>query len=307
MSNRLADALTLSSESDEVDFKREFDPASAGEWCELLKDIMAMANSGGGVIVIGLESDGTLAAGPPVAALGLDQATVVDKVAKYTGTNFGGIVIQRTAKSGQDVVAMVIAGSGVPIPFSNPGTYALPDGKQKTVFSRGTVYFRHGSKSEPATVEDFRTAFDRQLSTRREEWLGNIRRVVEAPEGAVVSVLAAEVLPDGSSDGAVKVRLVHDPDAQAVPHWNPDDTHPYRQKELVNAVKARLPEGVRFNQYDVQCLRRAHGIDSNPNFSHHPKFGSCQFSPALVDWLVENYASSSAFFDEARERVRPSA
>lgn len=307
MTDPVALALTLSAESEDVDFKREFDPTSAGEWCELVKDIVAMANSGGGTIVIGLESDGSLASAPPIAAMGLDQATVVDKVAKYTATNLSAIRIERSAKSGQEILALVIGACSCPLPFCSPGTYALPDGKQKTAFGRGTVYFRHGSKSEPATAEDLRGAFDRQLLARREEWLGNIRRVVEAPEGSVVSVLPAEIAPPGSTEAAVKVRLVHDPSAQAVPHWNPDDTHPHRQKELVNAVKAKLPAGVTFNQYDVQCLRRAHDLDSNPNFTHHPKFGSCQFSPALVEWLVESFQKNPAFFQEARERFRPHA
>ena len=32
-------------ESKYLDFKERFDPGSLGEWCELLKDLVAMANS----------------------------------------------------------------------------------------------------------------------------------------------------------------------------------------------------------------------------------------------------------------------
>jgi hypothetical protein len=42
------------SESAELEFKAAFDPASPSEWCELIKDIVAMANSGGGLIVFGI-------------------------------------------------------------------------------------------------------------------------------------------------------------------------------------------------------------------------------------------------------------
>lgn len=46
-------------ESKSLDFKREFDPMSTPEWCEIIKDIVAFANSGGGVIVFGVNNDGT--------------------------------------------------------------------------------------------------------------------------------------------------------------------------------------------------------------------------------------------------------
>jgi len=49
-------ALAATKESKKVEFKREFSAEQPGAWCELIKDIAAMANSSGGVIVIGLEN-----------------------------------------------------------------------------------------------------------------------------------------------------------------------------------------------------------------------------------------------------------
>ena len=40
-------------ESRYIDFKERFDPDSKGEWVELIKDFAAMANSGGGAVVVG--------------------------------------------------------------------------------------------------------------------------------------------------------------------------------------------------------------------------------------------------------------
>ena len=48
MAVTLDEALLATAETDEIDFKKEFDPSVDGEWCELLKDILAMGNSGGG-------------------------------------------------------------------------------------------------------------------------------------------------------------------------------------------------------------------------------------------------------------------
>lgn len=50
-------------ESRSIEFKKEFDPRSPRDWCELLKDIAAIANSGGGFIIFGADSRGF-----PVAA-----------------------------------------------------------------------------------------------------------------------------------------------------------------------------------------------------------------------------------------------
>jgi hypothetical protein len=46
-------ALLLEAEASEVDFKSRFDPSHKGELLEIVKDIAAMANSGGGIAARG--------------------------------------------------------------------------------------------------------------------------------------------------------------------------------------------------------------------------------------------------------------
>ncbi len=55
MTDLVDKGLAAKRESKYLDFKSSFNPDSAGEWCELIKDIVAMANTGGGIIIIGLE------------------------------------------------------------------------------------------------------------------------------------------------------------------------------------------------------------------------------------------------------------
>jgi hypothetical protein len=45
-------------ESRTLDFKEHFDPEVGAEWPELVKDLVAMANSGGGLIVVGVCNNG---------------------------------------------------------------------------------------------------------------------------------------------------------------------------------------------------------------------------------------------------------
>ena len=47
---RLAEYLDGRCETASLDFKSEFNPNSNQDWCEVIKDIAAIANSGGGII-----------------------------------------------------------------------------------------------------------------------------------------------------------------------------------------------------------------------------------------------------------------
>jgi hypothetical protein len=77
-------------ESKRVDFKEVLDLGKAEDWCEIIKDIVAMANSGGGSILLGVRNDGTTSGWNPITVLAVDPAQVVDKIAKYTGEQFSG-------------------------------------------------------------------------------------------------------------------------------------------------------------------------------------------------------------------------
>ncbi len=47
-------------ESKYAEFKERFDPESDGEWAEIVKDFAAIANSGGGIVAIGLRNNGSV-------------------------------------------------------------------------------------------------------------------------------------------------------------------------------------------------------------------------------------------------------
>jgi len=154
-------------ESADLDFKSSFDPTAPQDWCELIKDIVAMANSGGGVILIGVTDDGSPAMADLKQVMALDPATIVDKIKKYTDQHFAGSSLSSSSRRGYPIAVLSVSSVPVPIVFTAPGTYDIGGGKQKTAFSKGTVYFRHGPKSEPGTTEDLRAAIDRELDRIR--------------------------------------------------------------------------------------------------------------------------------------------
>ena len=146
---RVEAAVAAEGESARVDFKDRFDANSAKDWCEIVKDIVAMANSGGGCLIFGVRDDGTPSDWDPQPVLTLDPAKITDRIYKYTARNVAGFQIVSRKRRGSVVAVLVVGEGRVPLVFAKPGTYSLGDNRQKTAFSQCTVYFRHGAKSEP--------------------------------------------------------------------------------------------------------------------------------------------------------------
>src|SRR5260370_6344315 len=163
----LKKALGATKESKHIEFKRGFDPASPGEWCEIIKDMVALANSGGGIILFGLDSAGK-PTGESVEHIGReDPADIVNRIARYINTPSFEIESIEDKKQGKKLHALSISGTSIPHVFQKPGTYDIGGGKQKTAFGVGTIYFRHGAKSEHGNSDDLRAVVERELKAVR--------------------------------------------------------------------------------------------------------------------------------------------
>ncbi len=82
------DIDALDGESASLDFKSSFDPESKQDWCEVIKDIVAMSNSGGGTIVVGVDDDGNLSNSDSAPLLAVDPADVTNRIHSYTDQHF---------------------------------------------------------------------------------------------------------------------------------------------------------------------------------------------------------------------------
>jgi hypothetical protein len=292
--------LDRSSESADLDFKSSFDPTNSGEWLEIVKDVVAFANSGGGTILIGANNDGTPSGSDVSTIVALDPADLTNKIYKYTGMNFQDFDIVPCAKNGTRICAIRMQGTHIPMVFTKVGTYEVSPGKQKNVFSVGTVYFRHGAKSEPCTSDDLRSFLEREVEYIRRSWLDGIAKVVEAPTGSRIAVLPPELHPS-SSEGDIPIKLVSDASA---PHYYAvplDHTHPFRQKEVVAEVAKRLRDR-KITSHDILCVRRAHNVDNNIDFCYTQKYASPRYSQAFVDWIIAKAAEDVLFFEDAKAK-----
>lgn len=293
-------ALLLEAETPGVDFKSRFDPNQRGELLEIVKDIAAMANSGGGVILFGLKDDGSPSGTDLSGLLAFDSAKLTDAIYKYTDCQFQGINIYRCNKLGHKVVAFAIGDTTVPIVFSQTGNYQDASRQQRNAFVGGTVYFRHGTKSEPGNSEDLRQFIERRLEIVRRSWLEGIAMVVEAPQGSVFQVVNAAPTNLGAVSGRNEVRLTNDPSAPAVNIPSIDLHWPFRQKEVVAELNRVLGGQRVIKGYNIQCARKAYDIDEDPVFCYRQKHASAKFSRTFVDWLVSQFRADETFFEKSK-------
>lgn len=303
-------AIARCTETSDVDFKSSFDAGATRDWLELIKDIVAFANSGGGYILVGLDDDGLPSGNSVDALLAVDQADIGNKLLKYTGQHFAGVELLTCAKDGARVCAVRVAPSRVPIAFTRVGETELADGKKKTAFAVGTVYFRHGAKSEPGTSADLREFLERELESTRRSWLDGIAKVVEAPSGSRFAVLPPEGTRTGPS-GSLPMTLTTDPTAPAYYAVPLDTTHPFRQKEVVREVNLQLAGRKTINSHDIVSIRRVFEIQKDIVRCYTQNYASPRYSQQFVDWIVEQFEANAEFFEETRSKydqlIRPTA
>src|SRR5690606_1327193 len=95
-------------ESKYIEFKESIDLGSTRDWCEIIKDIVAIANTGGGVVVFGVNNTGEPVGADVSNVLDLDPAQIADKIYKYTGIHFSDFEVLERDKSGKTVAILRI-------------------------------------------------------------------------------------------------------------------------------------------------------------------------------------------------------
>jgi len=103
-----------------IDFKDGFDIDSEKDWCDIVKNSVAMANSGGGIILIGAGDDGVPSGSDVTPVLDIDPAVLADMIAAYTGERFSGFKIAELDKEGVKIAALLIESVSIPMVFIKP-------------------------------------------------------------------------------------------------------------------------------------------------------------------------------------------
>lgn len=138
------------------DYKLTFDASDPAGLLELIKHIIAFANSGGGEIVFGRDESRTIGIQPEVAAL-LDSSRLGDAVDKYIEKGLIHLSHNQEAlPNGRVLVTLAVEASPYPAVIGKDGTVAGPGKTQKSVLRRGDLWVRHGSRTERVAQADLR-------------------------------------------------------------------------------------------------------------------------------------------------------
>ncbi len=256
-------------------------------------------------MVFGVENGGSNTRGFVDQLSQYDVADITNKISRYVEyqfTEFDVIPVQRGRSTRP---ALLVFDATVLLPFVRPGTYDVGGGRQKTAFSQGTVYFRHGGKSEPGKRDDFLAWRDRELERVRQDWVGNLRKVIEAPLGQTVSVITAQ--PPRNLDGAVvRAQIAVQPGAQAVVPANPEEIWPHRQKAVIERVNRALLGQIAITTYDIQCIKNVFNVlEEHPEFAFKPHpIASPQYSDQFIEWILNQYRRNEDFFAETRREYQ---
>lgn len=294
----LARALRAVRQSKHVALRAGFDPAAEEDWCGLVLDLVAMANTDGGALVLGLGPDGSTVGLEPAVFHALDRASVIARVKEHTRYDFPELTLRRCEKDGEALLAFVLERSLVPIPFTKAFACGAEGRRRAVTISPGAVYVRRGGRSVPAKREDLASAIRRRIDEERGAWRQRLRDFIRIPASVRVSAGIGDV-QQVTDPGAPAIRLVDEPDAPAYRLENPDSVYPYRQKELIARLRELLPEGMKVTAHTLLTINWAHRTRERPEWTYHPKFGSVQYNEAFARWIVEQVEQDPQFLEKA--------
>lgn len=183
---KVNELLTRKRESAKLDYKQEWDPQRNRDVVELTKDLVSMANTAGGYVVIGVGDRGEAAGLSDAQVTKLDEATLRAQVQSFIGTPLE-LFLDRTVEweSKRYAIVTVLRCPRSPVVFEKIGQHVDPAaGNRPTIaFREGDVFVRHGSASERWNQEDVRTIYSRVVEREKERWLAevlpDVRRLIE--------------------------------------------------------------------------------------------------------------------------------
>ena len=202
-----------------VEFKADFD-GSTRAWLQLIVEGVALANSGGGVLIYGVSDDGQRVGSPGAVESDLDSASINNRLRQYSPQSTFRCATQAFSYYRRTFVAVGFASSDGIIVFDKDGNFEEA-GKTRVAFRSGPVYIRRTGQKAPATQAEVTELVRRLSEAQAAEFLTRVQQVTQLPAGVSLVALPAGnghggLLLTGSEEG-IPVRVEVNPDAETVP------------------------------------------------------------------------------------------
>jgi len=177
------------------DYKLHFDPTDEKARVDLVKNLVAMANAGGGQIVFG-RSETEIRGIDDSACQALDSARLSDFVSRYVKPSPVDLSHEIQDLGDEHYLLIIrVAASVYPVVISRTGDWKGKPPKKPPLFREGDVWIRHSSKTERITYEDLRSWIERAKQEERERVLSRITMLVNLPDDAEIQVVSADQPP----------------------------------------------------------------------------------------------------------------
>ena len=230
-----------------LEFKVDLDLADKHRWPGLLKDIVAISNSGGGVVLFGLDSNSKRVGLSTSLLAHLDPANIAQKLQKFARSG-----VARTAyveiKYYQKMYGFLLVHrpDGITV-FERDGDFEEPPGTPRKAFYKGVVYIRRVAGNTEASQADLDRMVNRLLNRRLQSVVARIEPVLQMPTDSDLIVRAKSapsegVLVDESGLGQ-RVTIVEDDVPGALPlreMLDPSVPYTSQQAELMSQTRQWL-------------------------------------------------------------------
>ena len=206
----------MSGEGPRLDYKVDFDFKSHKAKLELVKDILALANTGGGSIVFGHDEVKKVGITKETVQA-LDSAKVAEWVRNYSSPAPIHLShkIQKLSKD-KFILTLTVTASAFPLIISKQGFWKGANRKSdRPVFEVGDAWVRRSTRTERANYEDFRQWIIKSREAERSSILDRLTTLVNLPEGVELQLVSQAGQPIDSPgnllENAIR-RREHDSD-----------------------------------------------------------------------------------------------
>jgi hypothetical protein len=185
----------MSAESRHLEAKARFDGSPRAK-LQLVKEIVAFANTDGGSVTIGLDDDGNVVGVDEATISRLDPARVADLLKANTAPETIEVDVRLHREGGKVVIYLTVTKfDRPPLVMAKDGNRADDKGGQVSEFREGDIYVRVGTKAQRASRKHFERWTEAAVEEERNRWRSNIEVLRNlGPGDSVQPVIAGEPL-----------------------------------------------------------------------------------------------------------------